>query len=101
MVFRPIVTCTSELWTLNIAQRNRIRAWERKVPRKIYGGKSVNGMWTRRTNQEVRELYGEPDIVTVIKSHSSDGHVERMSKDRLPKMAKRGTIGGRKRRGRP
>ena len=57
MVLRPITTYASEVWTLNVAQRNRIRAWERKVPRKINGGISVNGMQTR-TNQEVRELYG-------------------------------------------
>ena len=72
-VLRQIVTYTSEVWTLNMAQRNRIRARERKVMRKIYGGKSVNGMWTRRTNQEMKELYGELDIVTVINRNGSDG----------------------------
>ena len=67
-VFRSIVTYASEVWTLNIAQRNKIRALERKVLLKIYRGKSVNEMWTRRTNEEVRELYGEPDTITVINS---------------------------------
>ena len=59
-------------------------------------GKSVNRMWTRRTNQEVRDC----DIVTVIKSQRLRwfGHVERMLEDRLPKMARRGTIDGRRRR---
>ena len=43
-VLPSIVTYVSEVWTLNIAQRNRIRPWERIVLCKIYGGKSVNGM---------------------------------------------------------
>ena len=96
-VLRPTATYASEVWTLNMAQRNRIRARMREVPRKICGGKSVNRMWTRRTNQEVGELYGEPD--TVIKSQRLRwlGHVERMPEDRLPKMVWQETIGGRRR----
>ena len=83
-----IMTYASEVWTLNIAQRNKIRALERKVLRKIYGGTSVNEMWTRRTNEEVRELYGEPDIGIVIKSQRLRWleNVERMPENRLPKI---------------
>ena len=41
--------------------------WERKVLRKIFGPICVAGYWRSRTNEEVRQLYGELDIVTEIK----------------------------------
>ena len=49
------------------------------------------------------ELYGEPDIVTVIKSQWLRwlGYVERIPEGRSLKMVRWGTIDARKRRGRP
>jgi len=41
-----------------------LRIWERKVLRKIFGPICVAGYWRSRTNEEVRQLYGELDIVT-------------------------------------
>ena len=35
--------------------------------RKIFGPIRVAGYWRSRTNEEVRQLYGELDIVTVNK----------------------------------
>jgi len=37
------------------------------VLRKIFGPICVAGNWRSRTNEEVRQLYGELDIVTEIK----------------------------------
>jgi len=36
--------------------------WERKVLRKLSGPICVAGYWRSRTNEEVRQLYGEWDI---------------------------------------
>jgi len=44
-----------------------LRIWERKVLRKIFGPICVAGYWRSRTNEEVRQLCGELDIVTDIK----------------------------------
>jgi hypothetical protein len=37
------------------------------VLRKIFGLICVAGYWRNRTNDEVRQLYGELDVVTEIK----------------------------------
>jgi hypothetical protein len=44
-----------------------LRIWERKVLRKIFGPICVAGYWRSRTNEEVRQLYGEMYTVTEIK----------------------------------
>jgi hypothetical protein len=43
---------------------NNLHIWERKVLRKIFGPICVAGSWKRRTNEEVKQLYGKLDIVT-------------------------------------
>ena len=102
-VIRPVVTYASELWSMNGAEQERLRVWERKVLRKIFRGKMEDGVWKRRTNQELMEMYENPNIVSVIKSQRLRwlGHVERMAGNRLPKAILQATIGGKKRRGRP
>jgi hypothetical protein len=41
--------------------------WERKVLRCICGPVVEQGVWSNRTNQELRDLYNDLDIVTDIK----------------------------------
>jgi len=57
----------SEAWRLTANDEKNLRIWERKVMRKIFGPICVTGYWRSRTNEEVRQLYGELDIVTEIK----------------------------------
>jgi len=42
------------------------------VLRKIFGPICVAGYWRSRTNEEVRQLYGELDIVTEIKKRKTE-----------------------------
>ena len=49
-----------------------LRIWGRKVLRKIFGPICVAGYWRSRTNEEVRQLYGELDIVTEMKKKKED-----------------------------
>lgn len=102
-VIRPIVTYASETWTLNKTEQLRLEVWERKVLRKVFGGTKVNYMWIRRTNEDLRALYGEPSITGIIKAQRLRwlGHVERMQPTRTPKMILTQEIGGKKRKGRP
>lgn len=102
-VIRPTVTYASETWTLNKRDVQNLECWERKVLRKIYGGKKVGEMWTRRTNDEINELYSEANIIKIVKAQQLRwlGHVERLQHDRVTKMVLRGGPLGVKRRGRP
>ena len=80
-----------------------MRIWERKVLRKIYGPICVAGYWRSRTN-EVRQLYGELDIVTEIKKKGRMrwlGHVEWMSEERVVKRLYQNTAEGSGSVGRP
>jgi hypothetical protein len=52
--------------------------------REIFGPICLAGYWNSRTNEEVRQLYGELDIVTEIRKGRLRwlGRVERMSEER-------------------
>jgi len=54
-------------WCLTANDEKNLRIWERKVLRKIFVPIFVTGYWRSRTNEEVRQFYGELDIVKEIK----------------------------------
>ncbi|XP_050509456.1 uncharacterized protein LOC126886518 [Diabrotica virgifera virgifera] len=88
---------------MNKSEQVMLKVWERKVLRKIFGGKIWNGMWIRRPNVELERMYGEPNIVGIVKSQRLRwlGHIQRMPNTRLPKKILTGGIGGKKKKGRP
>jgi hypothetical protein len=102
-IIRPAVTYGSEVWTLRKQDQLMLRVWERKILRKIYGGKCEEGQWLRRTNQELNALYGEENIVGVVKAQRLRwlGHLVRMGEQRTPNKIYRTKVGGKRRRGRP
>ena len=101
-VIRPVVLYGSEAWCLTANDEKKLRIWERKVLRKIFGPICVAGYWRSRTNAEVRQLYGELDIVTEIRKRLRWlGHVERMSEERVVKRLYQNTPEGRRSVGRP
>ena len=51
---------------LTANDEKNLRIWERKVMRKIFGPICVAGYWRSRTDEEVRQLYGELGIVIEI-----------------------------------
>ena len=61
-----MVLYDSEAWCLKANAEKNFRIWERKVVRKIFGPICVAGYWRSRTNEEVRQLYGELEIVKEI-----------------------------------
>lgn len=102
-VIRPTVLYGSELWVMNSVTQNKIDIWERKVLRKIYGGKQSGDLILRRTNVEISELYGEVSLSSEVRGNRVRwlGHVFRMDDNRAAKTVLLRDSGIKKRRGRP
>ncbi|KAJ4435933.1 hypothetical protein ANN_18555, partial [Periplaneta americana] len=85
-VILPVVLYGCETWTLTLREEHRLRVFENKVLRKIFGAKrdEVTGEWRKLHNAELHALYSSPDIIRNIKSRNLRwaGHVARMGETR-------------------
>jgi len=85
-VILPVILYGCETWTLTLREEKRLRVFENKVLRKIFGPKrdEETGEWRRLHNTELKDLYGKPDIIRTIKSRRLRwaGHVARMGDER-------------------
>jgi hypothetical protein len=63
--------------------------FERKIFRRIYGPKYVDGEWKSRTSRELEELRKGENVVKLIKGQRISwlGHLERMEANRMPKRS--------------
>jgi hypothetical protein len=68
-VFRPVVLYGCETWSLTLREEHRLRVFENRVLRKIFGPKrdEVTGEWRRLRNEELNDLYSSPNIIRVMK----------------------------------
>ncbi|KAJ4447220.1 hypothetical protein ANN_09222 [Periplaneta americana] len=82
----PVVLYDCETWTFTLREEQRLRVFENKVLRKIFGAKrdEVAGEWRKLHNVELHALYSSPDIIRNIKSRRLRwaGHVTRMDESR-------------------
>ncbi|KAJ4431557.1 hypothetical protein ANN_20156 [Periplaneta americana] len=62
-VILPVVLYGCETWTLTLREEHRLRVFENKVLRKIFGAKrdEVTGEWRKLHNTELHALYSSPD----------------------------------------
>jgi hypothetical protein len=70
-----------ETWSLTLREEHRLRVFENRVLKKIFGPKrEEDGSWRKLHNDELHSLYSSPNNVRVIKSRSMRwaGHVARM-----------------------
>jgi hypothetical protein len=71
-----------ETWSLTLREEHRLRVFENRVLRRIFGPKidEVTGGWRKLHNEELHGLYSSPSIVRVIKAGRMRwaGHVARM-----------------------
>jgi hypothetical protein len=80
-VILPVVLYGCETWSLALGKEHRLRVFENRVLRKIFGPKrEEEGSWRKLHNDELHSLYSSPNIVRVIKSRTMRwaGHVAHM-----------------------
>ena len=67
-------------------EEHRLRVFENKVLRKIFGAENdkITGEWRKLHNTELHALYSSPNIIRTLKSRRLRlaGHVARMEKSR-------------------
>ena len=69
-IIRPVVLYGCKTGSLTLREECRLRLFENRVLRRIFGpkGDGVTGEWRKLHNEELNDLYCSPNIVRVIKS---------------------------------
>ena len=85
-IILPVVLYGCETWSLILMEKRRLRVFENRVLRTIFGHKrdEVTGEWGKLHNEELNNLYSSPNILSVIKSRRMRwaGHVARLVEGR-------------------
>ena len=70
IIIFPVVLYGCETWSLTLREERRLRGFENRVLRKVFGPKrdEVTGEWRKLHNEELNDLYSLPNIVRVVKS---------------------------------
>jgi hypothetical protein len=84
-VILPVVLYGCETWCLTLGEEHKLRVFEKRVLRRIFGPKREEDvLWRKLHNDELHSLYSSPNIVRMIKSRRMGwaGHVARMGEGR-------------------
>jgi hypothetical protein len=85
-IILPVVLYGCESWSLTLREERRLRVFEDRVLRRIFGPKrdEVTGEWRRLHNKKLYALYSSQNIIRMIKSRILRwvGHVARMGEGR-------------------
>ncbi|KAI4456720.1 hypothetical protein MML48_8g00015877 [Holotrichia oblita] len=86
-IIRPTVTYGRETWVMNKREAEKLEVWERKIFRRIFGGRKVNDHWERRSNQEIMRLYGEATVTQFVRAQLIRwlGHMQRREDHQIAK----------------
>jgi hypothetical protein len=96
-IILPVVLYECEIWSLTLREEHRLRVFENRLLRRIFGLKRVfeNRLlrrilglkrdevargWRKQHNEELHNLFSSPSIITMIKSRRMRwvGHVARI-----------------------
>ena len=69
-IILPVVWYGCETWSLTLREEHRLRVFENKVLRKIFGAKKdeITVEWRKLHNAELHALYSSPNIIRNLKS---------------------------------
>jgi hypothetical protein len=67
-IILSVVLCGCETWSLTLREEYRLRVFENRVLRRIFGPKwdDVAGEWRKLHSEELHNLYSSPDIIRKI-----------------------------------
>ena len=101
----PVVLCGCKTWSLALSEERRLRVFENRVLKRVFGPKRDEGAgeWRKLHNEELNVLYSSPNIVRVIKSKRKgwSGHVTLMGEGRAVYRVLVGKPEGKRQLGRP
>jgi hypothetical protein len=68
-IILPVVLYGCDTWSLTLREKHRLRVFENRVLRRIFGPKrdEVTGEWRKLHDEELRDLYSSPSIIRMIK----------------------------------
>ena len=69
-IILPVGLYGCETWALTLREEHRLKVFENRVLRRIFGpkGDEVTEEWRKLHNKELNDLYSLPNIIRVIKS---------------------------------
>ena len=83
-IILPVVLYGCETWSLTLREERRLRVFENRVLRRVFGPKrnEVTGEWRKLHNEELSVLYCSPSFVRMIKTRRIRwaGHVACMGR---------------------
>jgi hypothetical protein len=66
----PLVLYGCKTWSLTLKEEHRLRVFENRVLRRIFGPRrdEATGDWRKLHNEELHNLYSSPNLIRMIKS---------------------------------
>jgi hypothetical protein len=70
VIILPVVLYECEAWSLTVREEHKLRVFQNRLLRRIFGPKRDGVMrgWRKLHNEELHNLYSSPSIIRIIKS---------------------------------